>query len=611
MSPRPQAIAVLIISALLMALPCAGRTHGAVLPDTGATIRARLGDLRAARADAVRCSATGDRTCLRARGRYIVRVAITMRRSIGRAAPEPLGPSARVALHQQIQALTEVAMAGRALVRTNAGAAARVRLSVALKRLARSAHRRPVDAPAPELPGSAAAPPGEPDFTFTGMSPAFSADAPDYGIRCTDGYTSVTVNAPAGSTVEIAGRGPVTGARTTGDIALSPGRALTIAVTAGDHVREYHARCLPDDFPTYATARGGSPQAEWFITTPDLFDLSGTVGPYAAVFDAHGAPVWWQRMSAYGGDAKLLPDGTLAWWVRAHDGTPARYEIRSLNGTLLRHVAAVGVDTDNHDLQVLPNGNVLLLAYVPRAHVDLSAFGGGADATVLDSEIQEVRPDGSLAWSWNSSTHMTLAESAQWIPLLASRTPVDLIHLNSLEAHGDSIVVSARHADAVYSVNRSTGAIEWKLGGTVRSESLGIVGDSEFGAASFGGQHDARILPDGTLTVFDNGTHRQRAPRALRYRLDTGARTATLIEEIRDSDVPGSGCCGSARRLTNGDWVMGWGMSSTSTENAPDGTRVFGLTFGGGVGTYRTIPVEPGVLARSDLRAAMDQMPPS
>ena len=53
-------------------------------------------------------------------------------------------------------------------------------------------------------------------------------------------------------------------------------------------------------------------------------------------------------------------------------------------------VKAVGGPIDSHDIQHLPNGDFLVLTYKPRDHVDLSSFGGPADATVVDAEIQEI-----------------------------------------------------------------------------------------------------------------------------------------------------------------------------------------------------------------------------
>ena len=63
--------------------------------------------------------------------------------------------------------------------------------------------------------------------------------------------------------------------------------------------------------------------------------------------------------------------------------------------------------------------------------------------------------------------------------------------------------------------------------------------------------------------MFDNRTHiggeGGQPPRAVRYRIDEQAGTATLLESISDPVVPESMCCGTARRLTNGHWLIDWG----------------------------------------------------
>ena len=72
---------------------------------------------------------------------------------------------------------------------------------------------------------------------------------------------------------------------------------------------------------------------------------------------------------------------TTAWrspngFSASFNANPAlKYQVRRLDGTLVRTLQTVGVPTDFHDLQELPNGNYLLVAYKPRDHVDLSAYG--------------------------------------------------------------------------------------------------------------------------------------------------------------------------------------------------------------------------------------------
>ena len=177
-------------------------------------------------------------------------------------------------------------------------------------------------------------------------------------------------------------------------------------------------------------------------------------------------------------------------------------------------------------------------------------------------------------------------------------------HYNSIEFTGDAFIMSFRHLDAIYAVDEltATGSVVWKLSGTARAESLTLV-DDDLGGVS--GQHDARWHTDGTMTLHDNGTNGlgpSRPPRLVRYAIDTGAGTATLVAEVRDAGITSSFCCGSTRLLDGGNWVTGWGGSMAVTENTADGTRVFRLTVASTV--YRGIPLDE--FTPEELRAGMD-----
>ena len=90
----------------------------------------------------------------------------------------------------------------------------------------------------------------------------------------------------------------------------------------------------------------------------------------------------------------------------------------------------------------------------------------------------------------------------------------DVYHVNSAEPGAATSSCPYRHLDAAYRVSGSDGNVVWKLGGTARPESLTILNDPEFVTGSgFGGQHDARVLSDGTVTIFDNGFHQDPALR--------------------------------------------------------------------------------------------------
>jgi hypothetical protein len=331
--------------------------------------------------------------------------------------------------------------------------------------------------------------------------------------------------------------------------------------------------------------------------------------------------MWWRRSSSYRPwDAKLLPGGHVAWTQNLHDpfglDDSQSFEERRLDGRLVRRIRAVGVPTDTHDLTRLDNGNSYVIAYRRRRGVDLSGYGGPRNATVFDAEIQEIAPSGEVVWSWNSKDRITPSEVGQrwWRDLRREaqrRGPgkhgYDLVHANSVEPDGTGVIVSARHVDAVYRIDRLTGLIDWKLGGTWRPESLTVVGDGGEDNATFGGQHDARLYGDGSLTVFDNGSDRRRPPRAVRFAIDPLTRRAVRVEQVFNPVAPLSFHLGSARKLPGGNWVVCWGGSSLVTEQTPSGRTVLSLLFRA-AGSYRAAPLPPGELSAAAVRRGMSRM---
>ncbi len=450
-----------------------------------------------------------------------------------------------------------------------------------------------------------------------GLQPRFRRSISDYVTRCEAGEAvRVSARAPRGARVRVAGRDLARGR--TARVHVRPGQRFSVRVRAAGLSSVHHVRCLPGDFPRFAARRSGRTAAAGYLVTPSL--SSGALGDaYVAIFDSAGAPIWWKRDLAPS-DAQLLANGNLAWVTPTEKGVGtdprSAYEEHRLDGRLVRRIRAVGNPTDQHELEPLPDGNVMVLAYRPRDGVDLSRYGGPADATVLDSEIQELTPSGEVTWSWSSKDHIGLEEAGRWYRtaivagptrLRDGRLGYDVVHANSIEVHGDQVVMSARHTDAVYSISRSTGRIHWKLGGTPRPESLRVLGDRTRPRSTFGGQHDARLLADGTLTLYDNASFYERAPRALRLRLDTRRRTARVIEQVRYRPARRSLCCGGARRLPGGNWVTSWANRPLVTEQTSEGRVRFRLRFTE-LFSYRAFPIPRGRLHRSALRRGMDAM---
>lgn len=438
-----------------------------------------------------------------------------------------------------------------------------------------------------------AAPPAGAFTTSPPLHPKFARGVTDYASRCRLGHPL---------RVRSGGR--------TRSYRLREGQEVTIG-------RRYRVRCLSQHFPNWTAERHGNPQAKYYLVTPTLGAHGSRV---VAIFDRDGAPVWWMERSTKPHDAKLMPDGNLAWSTFTNGGFASHsvpYEEHRLDGSLVRRIGAVGAPTDGHDLEVLPNGHYLTLSYVPRDGVDLSKYGGARRSTVVDAEVQEVTPRGKRVWRWSSRDHIALDESAPFMDSIVhgpvktadGRLAHDLVHVNSVEPDGDSVLISMRQTDSVYKVSRRTGAIEWKLGGTHTSKSLALTNVID-PANVMTGQHDARLLPDGTLTVHDNRTLSGEHPRAIRFSIDEASRTATLVEEVTDPLTPYSNCCGGARRLAGGNWVAAWGASGIVEEQTAAGRRLFALNFGGhkAAHSYRAFPIMPGQLSLGAMRRGMDAM---
>lgn len=455
--------------------------------------------------------------------------------------------------------------------------------------------------------------------------PRFDPDRRDYVVRCVPGKVKVQVRARPGTRVQVQGS-PASSGRFFAEARVLPGQDFEVLVTDQGKPRKperYRVRCLPDDFPRWGYQRFREPPTGTFLVSmrPKPTNESRQ---WIIVFDQDGVPVWWFSPLTNTLGGQVLPDGTVQFPRGFGDGfgqdARATNEIRALDGRLLRTVGTRGTPNDGHEYIQLPNGNALIMSYKPRIGADLSVLPieGRVDREKdgsLDGEIQEVTPSGKVVWRWNSADHIPLADMPpRWRGRIA-RNPhldpegnrrYDTFHLNSIEPWGkDQLVISARHTDKVYGISRKTGEVLWTFGGTRTPKSLEIKGDDPHADYPIGGQHDARITDGNVLSVHDNGTHLDRPPRVVRYRLDLGEGTATFLSEVSDPEAaPDSHCCGGSRPFGNG-WLAAWGNKPVVSGFDSLDRLAFRLTLP--TPPYRAVPV-PDQVSLKTIRRGLEKM---
>ena len=256
------------------------------------------------------------------------------------------------------------------------------------------------------------------------------------------------------------------------------------------------------------------------------------------------------------------------------------------------------VNTDSHDSLLRADGSRILVAYEPNSQTHLT-----------DAVIQEVDSAGNVVYTWNSADHLSPAAETTTTPGAA-----DYAHLNSIAVMSDGdILASFRHLSAVLKIawhahdGFQRGDIVWRLGG--RHSDFDFVDDPYPSGPC--AQHSATQLANGHILIYDNGsvtlgsdprhcvdpgdptgpTIERPQSRVTEYALDTTAGTATLVWSFQ---VNGrfTYFAGSARRLANGNTLVGWAAerSATATEVSPQGTTLWELKNDAGYLSYRVIP---------------------
>lgn len=236
-----------------------------------------------------------------------------------------------------------------------------------------------------------------------------------------------------------------------------------------------------------------------------------------------------------------------------------------------------GVDgLDVHDLVLSDYGTAWAFSYHAVWTND-----AGTRRNVMECVIQEIDvATGDVWWEWHSLDHVPLDESHTPRPE-DPETSWDYIHVNSIEIdHDDNLLISGRATHGIYRINTFNHEVMWRFGGNA----------SDFPLAPddvFRWQHDARRLPDGTVSLFDNvDSDNQANARGMVFELDEEAMTATLVREYYRDGGMHSPYQANMQTLENGNVFIGWGSGPRCSEFTHEGEMIFDMRYQAGV-SYR------------------------
>jgi hypothetical protein len=316
------------------------------------------------------------------------------------------------------------------------------------------------------------------------------------------------------------------------------------------------------------------------IPTPGYMLTASDVGSttYAMAFDSTGTLVWYRifpnpDLSVSFSQQK---NGNYTIYLGVSQGWqpgPGKFVEFTPAGDVVREwTPPDGSYVDGHDIILTTDAQTNqpvahFFTYTIRT-TDATSVGGSAAAPVAQHSLIRERQTGAPEIIWNSWDHFALSD---WV-ITPRFGPFDVDHPNSLDIAPDgNYIVSWRNVSEITKINATTGAAIWRLGGL--HNQFTFINDPFNGPS---GQHYVRMTPQGTLLVYDNGVlHSPSQTRAVEYRLDETAKTATMVQQFKHTPLIFTPVVGTAQRLANGNTFVGYGTEARATEFAPDASVVW------------------------------------
>jgi len=356
-----------------------------------------------------------------------------------------------------------------------------------------------------------------------------------------------------------------------------------------NQIQHFHSRPELQPPSLAVTARSSQTAPGYIFAAP--YSGAGPAGPM--IFDEAGNLIWFDALPSgtAASNLQVQQDGStpvLTWWQGRittqgfGQGEEVIYD--SSYRPLGRVHAGNGLTADLHDFHITPQGTALLSVFDP-IDCNLSSLGGPAGGAVTDTIFQELDlSTGLVRREWHSLDHVGLADSYSSATSSSTQWPFDYFHLNSIDQlAGGRTLISARNTSALYELSTLSGQVLTRIGGRHSAFKLGPGATTAF-------QHDATVLPNGTISIFDNGAVPKVHPqsRGIVVTLDPAKRTDTVLAQYEHPTPTLSAASqGGLQTLANGDVFLGWGSAPYFSEFSAGGTLLFDVHMHGSYQSYR------------------------
>jgi len=354
--------------------------------------------------------------------------------------------------------------------------------------------------------------------------------------------------------------------------------SINVSITIGQSGWEDLRQNLNLDYPALQQIVNTNPSPEFLFLGPTTSENGNLL-----ILDNNLLPIFYKKISNGSiFDFKLQSNGKLTYNLATLSAFS--YGLDNYGEVDKQYITPSGYDLDIHDLQVMEDSTYYVLGreYIT---IDMSQYvpGGDTAAILTTQTIHHMDTDDNELWRWRSIEHYDILDVAEYIDL--TRHLIDWTHCNSIEIDNDgNIILSTKNFNEVTKINRQTGDIIWRLGG--ERNQFQFINDNR----GFGGQHDARVLSNGNIVIFDNGFSLiPEYSSYVEYEIDEQNYTATLVRRYSRNGTIFSAKRGGVQELSNGNILISWDGIQIPfiSEINSDDSLVYEVKYDNHVSQYR------------------------